>query len=75
MADCAESQTQTSYASDTDQLLDAQDSCCVINAGYIMQGTPGLGTLILKRIGPKRARAMKAGGSGYDVSGMLRRSD
>ena len=40
-----------------------------------MQGAPGLGTLILKRIGPKRARAMKAGGSGYDVSGMLRRRD
>lgn len=38
-----------------------------------MQYAPGLGMHVLRRIGPKRAQALKAGGTGYDVGGMLRK--
>jgi dehydrogenase/reductase SDR family protein 7 len=37
-------------------------------AGYAMQYLPSAAMLLLKRIGPARARALKAGKSGYVVS-------
>lgn len=37
-----------------------------------MQYAPGVGMAILRRVGPKRARALSAGGSGYDVAAFLR---
>jgi hypothetical protein len=45
----------------------------VLCAGYLMEHAPGLGMYVLRRIGPKRAQALKAGGSGYDVGGLLRK--
>ena len=36
-----------------------------------MQYAPWLGMLVLKRVGPARARALRDGKSGYDVAGLL----
>mmetsp|Transcript_22461 Transcript_22461/g.62024 ORF Transcript_22461/g.62024 Transcript_22461/m.62024 type:complete len:328 (+) Transcript_22461:177-1160(+) len=44
----------------------------VLALAYIFQLAPTLGWMILKRVGPKRAKAMKEGRSGYDVRGMGR---
>ncbi len=41
-------------------------------AGYVTQHLPGVATKILHRVGPRRVAAMKAGGSGYDVGGLMR---
>ena len=41
-------------------------------AGYAMQYLPSLAMLLLTRIGPARARALKAGKSGYNVSELAR---
>jgi hypothetical protein len=37
-----------------------------------MQYAPRVGMLILKFVGPKRARAISSGRSGYDIGAMLR---
>jgi hypothetical protein len=37
-----------------------------------MEHAPALGMYVLRRVGPRRAQALKAGGSGYDVGGLLR---
>jgi hypothetical protein len=41
-------------------------------AAYLMQYLPVLGWMVLKKVGPSRARALDSGKSGYDVSSMLR---
>lgn len=43
-------------------------------AGYIVQMVPRLGWYIMKRIGPKRAKAVNEGRSGYDVGAILKTS-
>lgn len=43
----------------------------VLALAYIWQVFPSLGWMIMKRIGPKRARRLHEGRSGYDVQGML----
>ncbi|EFN55180.1 hypothetical protein CHLNCDRAFT_134329 [Chlorella variabilis] len=40
----------------------------VLLLGYLMQYAPWLGMKVLKRVGPARARALRAGKSGYDMS-------
>ena len=42
-------------------------------AGYIMQIFPSLAMMLLKRIGPARARALKEGRDGYAVSELTKR--
>ena len=44
----------------------------VLLLGYLMQYAPWLGMLVLKRVGAARAQALRAGGSGYDVGGLLK---
>lgn len=39
--------------------------------GHIFQLVPRLGWHLLKKIGPKRAAALKEGRSGYDVSKLM----
>eukprot|EP00877_Chromochloris_zofingiensis_P006070 jgi/Chrzof1/1716/Cz10g18120.t1 len=46
----------------------------VLAIGYIMQYAPCLGWLIMKKVGPKRARAVSSGRSGYDVAGIMQSS-
>ncbi|KXZ46596.1 hypothetical protein GPECTOR_42g807 [Gonium pectorale] len=43
----------------------------VLAVGYIWQLLPRLGWSLLKKVGPKRARAVKEGRSGYDVSKIM----
>ncbi|GLC37615.1 hypothetical protein PLESTB_001667600 [Pleodorina starrii] len=43
----------------------------VLAMGYIFQLLPRLGWSLLKKIGPKRARAIKEGKNGYDVSKLM----
>jgi len=38
---------------------------------YLMQYTPSLGWLIMKKVGPARARAVSSGKNGYDVVRIL----
>lgn len=52
------------------------DECWIANhpvllLGYIMQYVPWLGMLVLKRVGPARARALRDGKSGYDMAALL----
>lgn len=42
-------------------------ACNAARAGYIFQFLPHLGWHLLKKVGPKRARALKEGRSGYDL--------
>lgn len=42
-----------------------------MGAGHIFQYLPKLGWRLLKKVGPSRARAVKAGRSGYDVRGIV----
>uniref|UniRef100_A0A383WEJ1 Ketoreductase domain-containing protein n=1 Tax=Tetradesmus obliquus TaxID=3088 RepID=A0A383WEJ1_TETOB len=44
----------------------------VLTMAYLMQYLPLLGWMVLKKVGPGRARALSSGKSGYDVSSMLR---
>ncbi|GFR45808.1 hypothetical protein Agub_g7264 [Astrephomene gubernaculifera] len=44
----------------------------VLAVGYIFQLLPRLGWRLLKKVGPKRARAVQAGRSGYDVGKLMR---
>jgi hypothetical protein len=37
-----------------------------------MQYVPQLGLAVMKQIGPKRAKAISSGQSGYDLSAMLK---
>ena len=41
--------------------------CSVTAAGYVVQYMPSLAKLVLMKIGPRRAQALKGGGSGYDL--------
>lgn len=50
-------------------------ACTAPHAGYVMQYAPSLGWAFLKMIGPKRARAVSSGKSGYDVQGLLSGKD
>lgn len=43
----------------------------VLALAYVMRFFPSLGWLAFQKVGPKRARALKEGRSGYDVSGIL----
>lgn len=43
----------------------------VLPAVYLYKLVPLLGMMLLKRIGPKRARALKDGRSGYDISSVI----
>ncbi len=43
------------------------------HAGYVQQHLPELAARVLHRVGPRRVADMKAGGSGYDVGGLMRR--
>lgn len=47
-------------------------ACVAIAAAYLMQYLPLLGWMVLKKVGPGRARALSSGKSGYNVSSMLR---
>lgn len=52
------------------------DECWIANhpvllLGYLMQYAPWLGMLALKKVGPARARALRAGKSGYDLSALM----
>ena len=42
-------------------------TCAVCAAGYAIQYIPSVAKMVLMKIGPGRARALKSGGSGYDV--------
>uniref|UniRef100_A0A7S0UUM4 NAD(P)-binding protein n=1 Tax=Polytomella parva TaxID=51329 RepID=A0A7S0UUM4_9CHLO len=44
----------------------------VLAMAYVQQYAPSLAMRILKRIGPKRARALQEGRSGYDPNALLR---
>ncbi|PNW86961.1 hypothetical protein CHLRE_02g103100v5 [Chlamydomonas reinhardtii] len=44
----------------------------VLAVGYIWQLLPALGWRLLKKVGPKRARAIKEGRNGYDVSKLIK---
>ncbi|GLI66405.1 hypothetical protein VaNZ11_010166 [Volvox africanus] len=44
----------------------------VLAMGYIFQLLPRLGWSLLKKVGPARARAVKEGKSGYDVSKLMK---
>ena len=46
----------------------------LVNAGHVVQFLPRLGWALLKKIGPSRARAVKEGRSGYDVSKVVQNS-
>jgi hypothetical protein len=39
---------------------------------YLMQYVPQLGLAVMQYIGPKRARALSRGQSGYDLSAMMK---
>lgn len=41
-------------------------------AAYLMQYMPQLAWIVLKKIGPKRAKALSVGKSGYDLQGFIR---
>lgn len=41
--------------------------CSVTAAGYVVQYMPSLAKLVLMKIGPRRAQALKGGRSGYDL--------
>jgi hypothetical protein len=47
-------------------------ACCLLcPAAYLMQYVPQLGLAVMKQIGPKRAKAISSGQSGYNLSAML----
>ncbi|MEW5317562.1 MAG: hypothetical protein WDW38_008848 [Sanguina aurantia] len=43
----------------------------ILAVAYLCSMLPRLGRMLLKRVGPKRARNMKCGKSGYDISNMF----
>lgn len=45
---------------------------CVLPAAYLMQYVPQLGLAVMKWIGPKRARALSSGQSGYNLSAFMK---
>eukprot|EP00191_Tetraselmis_sp_GSL018_P020355 CAMPEP_0177594506 /NCGR_PEP_ID=MMETSP0419_2-20121207/9819_1 /TAXON_ID=582737 /ORGANISM="Tetraselmis sp., Strain GSL018" /LENGTH=349 /DNA_ID=CAMNT_0019085823 /DNA_START=207 /DNA_END=1253 /DNA_ORIENTATION=- len=47
----------------------------VLALAYAMRLAPALGWAVLRRVGPKRVRAMREGRSGYDVSGIMSQPD
>eukprot|EP00879_Flechtneria_rotunda_P020883 GHRR01021988.1.p1 GENE.GHRR01021988.1~~GHRR01021988.1.p1 ORF type:complete len:353 (+),score=105.84 GHRR01021988.1:292-1350(+) len=47
----------------------------VLTMAYLMQYLPTLGWLVLKKIGPSRARAVSGGKDGYNVTGFLSKQD
>lgn len=45
---------------------------CLSAAAYLMQYLPQLGLAVMKQIGPKRARAISSGQSGYNLSAFMK---
>ena len=48
-------------------------TCRAVLAGYLTQFLPSTAMRILKRVGPGRVRAMRRGGSHYDLADMLKK--
>lgn len=46
--------------------------CVLPHAAYLMQYAPPLGLAIMKQIGPKRARAISSGESGYNLGAFMK---
>mmetsp|Transcript_3164 Transcript_3164/g.7863 ORF Transcript_3164/g.7863 Transcript_3164/m.7863 type:complete len:114 (-) Transcript_3164:285-626(-) len=43
----------------------------VLALAYVFRFLPALGWMVLRKVGPKRARAVRDGKSGYDVQGLV----
>lgn len=50
---------------------DTKSRSCAPPAPPALQYAPWLGMLALKKVGPARARALRAGKSGYDLSALM----